>query len=264
MTYHETNYKEQEMSKEVAVKESNLPTSAQINNEWGSPQMSAQDIVLPKILPMQGSSVMVANRKAMIGEFRDSLSGVKLGTIDEPLEVIPFYMEKTWDILEQQQDGQFKWARSVAVVENPSSEGYNDNWKWEDEANGKKIKNVRRFNFYCLLPKEVEDGSALPYVLSFKSTSIKEGKKLYTQMYVKNVKAGMPPAAYSVQIGGKMTTNDKGTFVVINYSPGRKTTDKELAECLQWIRTIRAGKTQVDSSDEGDGASVGAEGTGEF
>ncbi len=252
------------MSKEVAVKESHLPSN-EILAEWGAPQMSSQDIVLPKILPMQGSSVLVAARKAMIGEFRDSLSGAKLGTIDEPIEVIPFYLEKAWDILEQQADGQFKWARSVPVVENPMDKDYNDNWKWEAEADGKKIKNVRRFNFYCLLPSEVADGSALPYVLSFKSTSIKEGKKLFTQMYVKNVKAGMPPAAFTVNIGGKMTTNDKGTFVVINYSPGRKTSDKELAECLQWIKTIRSGKVKVDESDEGGEAEVvGAEGTGEY
>lgn len=256
------------MSNEVAVKQENLP--AQMMNEWGAPVVSSQDIVIPKILPMQGLSVLVTQRKAQIGEFRDSVNNNLLGAIDQPVHVIPFYMEKSWDILLQQADGRFKWNRSVPVVENTASPDYNDNWKWESEElfNGQmtKRKNIRRFNFYVMLVSEIEAGGAIPYLFSFKSTSIKEGKKLFTQMYMRNIKAGIPPAAYTIKLGGVMQTNDKGSFVVPNYAIDRKSTDVELSECLSWIKMIKGGQVKVDTTeDDGeDTSTVGSDGTGEF
>jgi len=254
------------MSKQVAVKEANAVGTV-IAGDWGAPVVSSQDIVIPKILPMQGMSVAVTDGKASMGEFRDSLSNNLLGKIDEPVHVIPFYMEKMWDILEETADGKFKWKKSVPVVENPASPDYNDNWKWEAEVQGLKVKNVRRFNFYVLLPSEVADGSSIPYIFSFKSTSIKEGKKLFTQMYVRCAKAGMPPAAYTIKIGGVRQKNDQGTFIVPNFAIDRKTTEAELTECLYWIKMIKGGKTKVDDSDIVEvekEAAVGATGTGDF
>lgn len=255
------------MSKEMATKQSGA-LSTEVLNEWGAPQVSSQDIVIPKILPMQGLSVAVAEGRAAMGEFRDSLNNTLLGKIDQPFECIPFFVDKCWDILEEQADGTFKWSKTVAVVENPASPDYNDNWKWEAEVNGIKIKNVRRFNFYVLLPEEVENGSSVPYIFSFKSTSIKEGKKLFTQMYMRNIKSGLPPAAYTIKIGGVRQKNDKGIFIVPNYSVGRATTEAELQECLSWIKMIRAGRVKVDDSDLQDSIvdvqAVNDTGTGEF
>jgi hypothetical protein len=252
------------MSNEVAVKQSHVPAT-EMMNEWGAPMVSSQDVIIPKILPMQGLSVAVTQRKAQIGQFRDSVNNNLIGDIDQPFHAIPFYMEKMWDILLQDASGQFKWTRSVPVVENPASPDYNDNWKWEAEENGVKRKNIRRFNFYLLLPSEVESGASIPYVFSFKSTSIKEGKKLFTSMYVRNMKAGLPPAAYTIKIGGVMQTNEKGSFVIPNYTLDRRATDKELAECLSWIRTIKGGQVRVDNSDEDHAeASVSGDDTGAF
>lgn len=253
---------------EVTTKQNNLPAQEMLN-EWGAPMVSSQDIIIPKILPMQGLSVAVTQRKAQIGEFRDSVGNKLLGTIDQPFHAIPFYLEKMWDILLIQPDGRYKWNRSTPVVENPASPEYNDNWKWEAEElfNGAMVKrkNVRRFNYYFLLPEEIATGEAIPYLFSFKSTSIKEGKKLFTQMYMRNLKAGLPPAAFSIKVGGIMQTNEKGSFVIPNYSLDRKATAEELQECLGWIKMIKGGAVKVDTSDEeGDDVAVGSEGTGEF
>lgn len=237
------------MSSEVAVK-GTTALSTETLNEWGAPQVSQQDIIIPKILVMQGLSVAVAEGRAQMGEFRDSLNNTLMGRFDtDPVHVIPFYIEKTWDILEEQEDGSFKWTRSVPVVENPASPDYNDNWKWEAEVGGQKIKNVRRFNYYVLLPSEVESGASIPYIFSFKSTSIKEGKKLYTQMYLRNIKAGLPPAAFTIKLGGARQKNDKGIFIVPSFELDRKSTQEELAECLSWIKMIKGGKVKVDESD---------------
>ena len=88
-------------------------------------------------------------------------------------------------------------VRSEPLIEDPTKEGYNDNLPWNDKENGIEIKRVRRMNFYVMLPKQIDAGTAVPYVLSFKSTSYREGKKLFTQMYMRNRKANLPPPGIS-------------------------------------------------------------------
>ena len=66
-----------------------------------------------------------------------------------------------WDILTEQDDGQFKWTKSEPIVENPMAPGYNDNLPWSDVLDGKPIKRVRRLNFFVLIPREVQDGVSI-------------------------------------------------------------------------------------------------------
>lgn len=242
------------MSKQVTVKEQQAValSSEQLVNEWGVPTQPSQDMVIPKILPMQPTSEFVAEGKAVMGEFRDSISGALIGTIDKPFEVIPFYLEKSWDV-QVMTEGQFKFDHTLPLVENPLDPNYNDNLKWEEEVDGKLLRRIRRMNFFVMLPSEVEKGGAMPYVLSFKSTSLKEGKKLYTQMYVRNFKAGLPPPSYLVTIGGSRQKNEKGSFIVPNISLARRATDQEMAECLSWLKVIRKGAVKIDNSDVNEG-----------
>ena len=68
-------------------------------------------------------------------------------------------------------------------------------------------------------------------------------------MYMRNVRGGLPPAAYAINVGGVRQKNEKGIFIVPNYQLGRKTTDKELSECLGWIKMIKGGRVKIDDSD---------------
>lgn len=265
MTKLINNIKEKIMGNDVAVKTNNALTTEQMN-EWGAPVISAQDIILPKILPMQATSDLVTEGKANMGEFRDSLSGVLLGKIDAPFECIPFFVDKCWDIQQQGDDDKFKWIKTVPVVENPASPDYNDNWPWAKEEDGIKYKNIRRFNFYVLLPSEVAKGSSIPYIFSFKSTSMKEGKKLFSQMYMRNTRSGLPPAAYHVKIGGTREKNDQGAFIVPSFELAGQSTPEELAECLNWIRMIKGGRVKIDEADvqKGDLSAGVDTGTGDY
>lgn len=250
------------MSELTVKQEATLLTSTDLA-DWGVPTtMSSQDMVIPKILPMQGLSQMVVDGIAKMGEFRDSISTELLGSIDKPVEIIPFYLQKHWDIMEEDGAGNFKWARTVPLVDNPMSPDYNDNWSWEAEENGLKVKRVRRMNFFVLVASQVGQG-AMPYVLSFKSTSLKEGKKLFTEMYVRNVRAGLPPATFTFVLGGKKEKNDKGTYVVPTLTRAGRTSPAALTECLSWIKLINSGAAKVDESDEV-AQEVSSEDTGEF
>lgn len=238
------------MSNELTAKDQNRELVAADPQEWGGEVfVGSNDVVIPKILPMQGLSDMVVEEKAKIGEFRDSLSGDLLGSIADPMVIVPFYVQKAWDILEEDDEGDFKWTETIPLIENPLEAGYNDNLPWEDTVNGIKIKRVRRMNFFVLVPKEMEKGNSIPYILSFKSTSLREGKKLFTQMYVRNAKARKAPCAYAFVLGGTKQKNEKGTFVVPTVTLGRESTPQEMAEALEWFKTIKKGKVKVDDSD---------------
>lgn len=238
-------------SKAVATVAANtLAVATEEMQGWGNEvALGTQDIILAKILPMQGLSVLVADGKAMMGEFRDSLSGAKLGSIAEPIVIIPFHVEKVWDILEEQGD-QFKWVKSEPLIEDPIKPGYNDNLPWSDTVDGIAVKRVRRMNFYVMLPSQIATGDSVPYVLSFKSTSYREGKKLFTQMYMRNRRANLAPAAYNFVLGGVKTKNDKGTFIVPTVELGLRVSAAELEECFNWYKLVKKGGVKVDESEE--------------
>lgn len=244
-------------SKEMATKAPNaLSTEVQ---GWGSDVTVGNDLLISKLLIMQGTSVLVSDGRATVGDFRDSITGDKLGSVLEPVEVIPLHVQKMWDILQEDDDGQFQWERSEPIIENPMAAGYNDNLPWDDKENGVKIKRVRRLNFFVLLPSHVESGTAIPYVLSFKSTSLKEGQKMLNQMYVKNIMAKLTPASYTFKIGGVKKENDKGKWYLPTVALGRQSTKEEVAAALEWYKRVssKSSNIKVDESDvtKGDKAS---------
>ena len=234
----------------VVVKEQNA-VSTDVNQlaDWGGQMPLGTDVVLSKILPMQLTSKLVADAKAAFGEYRDSITGEKLGSLTEPRAWIPFHVQKYWDIMQPNAEGDFKFVRMEPLVENPADPAYNDNLPWLDKVDGVETKRVRRMNFYMIDPNQVVDGSAMPYILSFKSTSYKEGKKLYTQMYMRNRKVGLPPPGYTIVLGLDKQSNDDGKWVVPTYELGRKANQAEITECLNWYKLITKGGVKVDESD---------------
>lgn len=259
-----------EETKELQVKGENA-VSTEVTNlaDWGAPMPLGQDIVISKILPMQGMSKFVMDGKAAFGEFRDSLTGAKLGSITEPIPLVPFHVEKFWDILQPNEKGDFKWIRSEPLIENPAEKGYNDNLPWMDKIDGIETKRVRRMNFFVLRPQEVEDGSAIPYILAFKSTSYKEGKKLFTQMFLRNRKVGLPPPGFNIILAGRKEKNDDGSWVVPEFELGPKSSDAQIIEALNWFKLIQKGKVKIDDSDLEDlsemkTADTNVDGAGEF
>jgi len=258
--------KDKQPTQEVAVKaDQQLSTEVSDLSNWGVPQTMSSDIIIPKILPMQGLSDLVTDGKAVMGEFRDSLTGEKLGSITEPIELIPFAVQKVWDIYKEE-GGDFKWTQTIPLVEDPAKADYNDLLPWADkDLEGNNIKRVRRMNFFVLRPSDVATGTALPFIISFKSTSFVEGKKIFSQMYMRNLSQKLPPPAYTVKIGGTKEKNDKGVFIVPKFELGRRTNSDELTQCLYWFKQVN--KLKIDEKDVQEASDFGqaqATGTGDY
>lgn len=210
---------------------------------WGVQQLTSKDIIIPKILAMQGLSKFVTDGKAMMGEFRDSLNGGLLGDYEKnPLEFIPFYLEKVWAIYEEK-NGEMKFSRTVPI------EPGNENWPIEEVLNGVKIKRDRTANFYVLLPSDIKKGEAIPHILSFRRTSARAGQKLNTTMFMKNLKAGKTPASMVMELFGAKVKNDKGVFIVLDVREKRESEAGEVAEAFSWVAHVKSGAAKVDNSD---------------
>lgn len=238
-------------SKAVAVKGQNSPVT--INPaDWGAPTITSKDIVIPKIFAMQAMSKLVVDGKAKFGEFIDSLSGLVLGDTKNPIEFIPFYMEKVFVVMEEK-NKKFEFKTQIPIAAD------NENEEFEQESpEGVAQKWYRTLNFYCLFPKEIANGSAIPYLISFRSASARAGQALATVMFMKNLKAGKTPASVTMALTGEKKTNDKGTFIVLGTKEVRPSTDAEVIECFEWVKTIKGGGVKVDHSDLVEEASAGS------
>lgn len=232
------------MSKEVKKNESKELANPIDLNEWGGSPISSQDIILPRILMMQPMSDKVTEGEAAFGEFRESLNNEKLGDFKTPIEVVPFLLQKAFVEYNNEDPTDKKFIRIVPIT--PT----NDNLPYEDTektAEGKTIKITRDrcMNFFVLLPKDIDAGTAIPHILSFRRSSIKAGKKLATQMYIKNKDANKPPPAVMANIIATKDSNDKGTFGVMDVNFTKPTPDAYVKECLRWVKLILAGQAKI-------------------
>lgn len=243
------------MSNELEEKKENA-LSAEIGSmdAWGPANISAQDMVIPKILPLHYMSEKVKEKKGEYGEFRDTLSNKLFGDLNNSFEVIPFKLEKKWiefDMVPQKGGGSKReYKGTVPIIDNPTQEGFNDDLPLRDEDG--KVERDRVMDFYVLIPEEVANGGATPYVLSFRRTSLKAGKNLATQMFVRNAAANKIPPATVMSIGGIDTENDAGSFVVQTVEPSRPSTDEEMQQAFKWFKIIGQGNHKVDESEFGE------------
>lgn len=216
-----------------------LTADAQNLDAWGQGEVSSHDIVIPKIMIMQKMSEAVEREVALEGDFIDSLTEEKLGSIKEPLKFIPFHMNKTW-IVQRMQDGDYVFDSIEPVT------AANEDRQWEEVVDGIKFKYQKSYNFYVLL----ESDMSMPYVLSFRSTSAKTGKVLATQMYVKNRQLGKVPPAYVMELGGVKEKNNKGSFIVSKVAVSHEANQEQIGKCLSWYKTVAAGQAKVHEADE--------------
>lgn len=209
---------------------------------WGKKPVDVRNIVIARILPQQPMSKFVTEGKAMIGDMIESSNGTKIGDLKTPLEFIPFHQVENWIIFEEK-NGAMKFAKIVPC------DASNTNWLLEEVVNGVKIKRDRVLEYYVLLPSDLAKGVKRPYVMSFRRTSMKAGKKLYTTMFVTNAANGLTPAATVCSLTGTKTTNDKGTFIVMDVTEGRKSTEAEQVAAFEWYQTVVSSKDiKVDDS----------------
>lgn len=194
-----------------------------LDMSFSSEDISANDIIMPKLWAMQGLSELVSEGKAKMGDLIDSLTGEILGGFSKPVRFVPIEFKKLW-----------YRTRGRELIEVLPVTPENEHIPFEDVGG---IKNSRSIIFYGLI-----GDSQLPYMINFKGTSFVEGKKLLTMAFVLSKMAKKNATDFAFKIGTRKESNDKGTYAVYTIEKDGASTESEQELASMWIETIRASK----------------------
>lgn len=250
-----------EEQKAVAIKEKNALVEAGLNEEdFLDSSADIQDLLIPKILLMQGVSQAVNDEKAMAGDMIDSVSLEKLGSGREKdykeIPVVALTSNKTW-VVHEIIDGQPDWKEEVPMT------AENQNWAQEEVVDGVLLRRDRSINFYLLRADQLDDPTAIPYMISFRRTAYRTGRQLSSH-FSRCDKANhmirarrqrgedvpyVKPCATIWNLGAKKTSNDTNTWWVPTLEKGGDLDPQYLGVCGQWLKMIRQGNHTVDQSE---------------
>lgn len=231
-----------ETSKNVVKKEKAMPPvqSGDIAS-WGKAQLFQSSIVIPRVLLQQFMSPRVKEQKAKYGDFVDSLTGEKLGSMEKPFEIIPFHKTEKWIVYDLVKGGKKEFSEVIEVTSE------NEGWRYEREKDGKTQSLDRAIDVYFLDPKDLD---GLPKILGFRRTSLRSGKQLLTQMYIQNASKQVPPPGVVMNISTKSVEGEEGTYAVIEVAPGRKSTQGEVSKAFEWYKKVTSGEVKAAEDTE--------------
>lgn len=245
------------MTNEVTTTETNALTN-------GHTAMAAHediltsDIMLPKILLQQNTSVMVNAEEAKPGDFVNSITKEKYGDAKNPIEIVPLTFRNLWTLKEW--DGKnYQWKG----VEDRTA--MNENASFEFDVDGEKWRRFRTLELYCLYvdgkkaAKVDPDAFApdlsnvvVPHVISLTSTQFtKTGRKVLS--HFNNAKAmGVEAFRYKLKFSHEKTKNDDGTWNTWVLEPGAKPCPELFDDAKKWYNVIfaQAQKFSVHAGDE--------------
>ena len=203
----------------------------------------AEDVLMPFISLMQGSSDLVKARKAMIGEFRESAENRVLAEPEKLLGVIVFDSLKTWKeeiVRHGEKRGKFK-RQFAFTAENRDLE------LEEPIAEGTLVRTMV-WTYYVLLADE-DSRISTPYSLSVSKTS-KSAAKTMGLFFSRMARAEQDSWAYVIDLSSKEKMGSNGSYLVVDVHLGRETTEAEKKAAEYWYGLARAGRIKQQAEDD--------------
>lgn len=219
-------------SKELVTQTINeIAISPDFTPEQFAGDYDAKDVVIPRISLMQGLSEAVADGHANMGDIVNSVNYEKLGGKDSPVDIIPLKLFKT--VTESvQRDGSWEYVKTYQW------DALSANLPLEDkDPEGNAIKRDRCLNVYCLVAKELEAGTAFPYLLTFRRTSFMAGRKLSTHLS-KAAFMKQYPWSHVLGLTCNLVKGDKGNYYVYDVVVKRRSTMPEQLAGAEWARMV--------------------------
>lgn len=252
------------MSNALAKTESNLPATVDAS---GGEQILSNDVVIPRLLLMQGLSDFVNERKAQQGDILRTTPFQVLGGPTKPIPLIPVTFNNQW-MLTEKVGQKFEFRGYEPLL--PS----NQDAPWEFQKNGTDWKRTKVLNVFALLPQDIvaeraemekvkkgedadPDKALLPILVSFRSTSYPAGKDIVTH-FAKAKKFGMPGYVSVLSLSCEQEKNEKGTYFVYKVGNLGKTSKEDQEVARYWHSILSTQKVQVEA-DEGEAPPVAAQ-----
>jgi len=228
---------------QMTVKETNtaIALPQELQGGWGAEEATATDFTIPRLRLLQGLSDEVGSGEKGMGEMIKSTDKTTLAKKGELLRIIPFKMNKVWQVYDMSMGGQPKWVRQE--VWNAS----NDTLPWEFEENGKKLRRDKVYSFFALIEKELaEKATALPLQISFSRTSFYAGKTLANH-FATALAEKTPPCTMMFDIVSEyVNEGDKKYYVFDVKHAGKQTPIETIKTCKKWFDIINAGKAKLE------------------
>lgn len=229
------------MSKEVTKKQNN--EVAVYNDEalasWGGNEFDQSDIIIPKIILMQGASQLVADGIAKPGEYIHSVTKEVLGSKDSPVTITPLHMKKFWRV-SKPEGTKYVFERMDHVTQ----ESINAPKEFLESGINKKRQMV--YQFYVLI-----DGYAVPFIIQMKGMSHGAGKQLANEMFVTNKIKKLPPPGRQFKLSVEDAEYEGTKYKAYKtIEPSNTPEDMVMGLCYEWFKTINAGEVLEDNTDE--------------
>lgn len=120
---------------------------------------------------------------------------------------------------------------------------------WEETIDGINLKRTFHFSYVILLTEEIEAGAEMPYELAFRSTAVKETRKLNS--LIQRMAAKGVSSHQKVFKGEVVTRESKGnTWFGIELGILRDSTEKEQATVAEYFKEFNRHKAQFMASQE--------------
>lgn len=252
-------------SSELAVKETAGALSTDLRGSWGSEGVDTADVLIPRILLMQGLSKLVSSGQRNLGDIVRSTNKEVLAPKGATLEVIPLTSWKTWTVFEMVGKGSAR-KPEFRSIEPITAE--NAGAPLEFMVDGVPWRRDKTLNFYVLLPSDIQkeqkaveaikrgefpdtDDVLFPCAISFSRSAYNTGKELATH-FMKAQSFGVPPASRVFNLGSKVISNEQGQWPVFELTKLRASTKEEMAAAEKWYGILK--NVQVRVHDEEDSA----------
>jgi len=207
------------------------------------PYIAKSDLIVPRIQLMQAMSDKVAkDGSAKAGELRENLVNDMIADVGEKVTVVPVHARTIWLLTEERQVGK-KVDRTFKGIEELTPENEMSPFEEELEDGGKLVR-TKQIEVYCLL----ESDPTMPFIVSFAKTSLRAGKKMLTQMYMKNQASGLDPSGAKMWIASKQEQGDQGAYYVMDVGFSGLSKNDEVLTALKWYKSITSGQVKVSES----------------
>lgn len=237
------------MEKQVATAEAkNKAIAAQMpTGAWGTENVRSENILIPQVYLMQGQSKAVQLEKAKVGEIIESVTGKVLGGPTKAFEFIPISTFDTFMVQREEAPGDWKFLRTEKVTPANIKHKEQPNWLSVCPDTKKQLKWTYEIKFLVLPYDNYKN--TLPYVLGFRSTSLRAGKALtnhFSNCRIDNV----PPASKVMKVSSNKVTKNGKTFSVYDVSEGPKTSPEEQLVAYKWFKEFQKGTTVVHEATD--------------
>lgn len=223
------------MTTKMTTKKETLPSTENVN--WQADTIDTSDILIPRLLLMQGQSPQVGDGKANVGDMIESVNDEILAKGGGKLEFIPLMTKKEWHHYERiEGESKPKWIGREPWCE--ANRGYM-------KEDGNKLHQMVLNSF--ILPTGRLGG--LPFLVSFKKSSYNAGKKLSTHFQMAR-QQNYVPWGWVFELTSYKDSYKDFTYWVWDVKKLREATKEQFDMAAKWRTTLEGNAVDVDGDTE--------------